>query len=190
MADIRSFSVTHRSHALTLGCTGMLSAAGMGLEDDGFVVSYLSRSGRLPKRSNGTAYTCDWGHEAALRRAAHEAVLRHGVPKLVVAWTHSVSQALSLARCLSSPTSNIRFHHILGSSVRDPARKDALSRIQLSFSDLPGINWHAICLGFMRSNGQSRWLSHEEISEGTLKAIRLETPIYTIGQTAPWKYRP
>ena len=120
----------------------------------------------------------------------HEAVLRHGIPKLVLAWTHSVSQALGLARCLSSPTSDIRFHHVLGSSVRDPSRRDAVARIQLGFSELPGIHWHAICLGFKRMNGQSRWLLHSEISEGALKAIELAAPVYTIGQTAPWKHRP
>ena len=185
-----SKSAAERRHTLTLGCTGMLSDAARGLERDGYAVSYLCRSGRLPDGSGGKAYSCDWAQETSIRRAAHEAIEESGVSEIVLAWSHSVGQVLSLARAMSSPAQSIRFHHVLGSSVNDPKRKDALARIRLSFSDLPGIDWHAVCLGFVREGKTSRWLTHEEISGGALSAIRLKTPVYTIGQTAPWKFRP
>ena len=189
MADTRS-SDDPRPHALTLGCTGMLAGTARGLETDGYSVSYLSRGGNLPKGSDGTSHICNWESATSLQAAVRGAIEAHGLPELVLAWAHTVGPALDLARQLSSPSQTIRFHHVLGSSVRDPSRKDALRRIKLGFDQLPGIDWRAICLGFVRESGTSRWLSHDEISSGALSAIRLATPVYTIGQTAPWKLRP
>ena len=189
MADIRSSSQMP-PHALTLGCTGMLAGAALGMEADGLAVSYLSRSGKLPGGAKGTSHTCNWESETSLRNAVRDAIDAHGVPEIVLAWAHSVGPVMNLARQLSSPAQSIRLHHVLGSSVRDPSRKDALARIRLGFDQLPGIDWRAVCLGFVREAGQSRWLSHEEISAGALAAVQLRSPVYTIGQTAPWKLRP
>ena len=189
MADIRSSSDA-RPHALTLGCTGMLAGAAKGLEADGYAVSYLSRSGNLPNGADGTSHICNWESATSLQTAVRGAIERHGVPEIVLAWAHTIGPVLNLARHLSSPEHSVRLHHVLGSSVRNPARKDALSRIKLGFDQLPGIDWRAICLGYVRESEQSRWLTHLEISSGALSAIRLRSPIYTIGQTAPWKHRP
>jgi len=188
MADIRSSSA--RPHALTLGCTGMLAGAALGFEADGYAVSYLSRSGKLPESSSGTSHICNWESETSQHAAVRSAIDGYGIPKLVLAWAHSVGPVLALARQLSGSAQEIQFHHVLGSSVRNPNRKNALARIRLGFTELPGIHWHAICLGFVREGEGSRWLTHSEISGGALEAMRLRTPIYTVGQTAPWKHRP
>lgn len=184
------FSKLRKPHALTLGCTGMLAGAATGLEADGYAVSYLNRSGRIPEAASGTSHLCNWESATSLQAAVRSAIDAHGIPELVLVWSHTVGPVLNLARQVSSPTADIRLHHVLGSSVRDPARKDTLARIQLGFSELPGIRWHAVCLGFVRERDGSRWLTHQEISEGALAAVRLKTPVYTIGQAAPWKYRP
>ena len=189
MAVTRSSSKL-QPHVLTLGCTGMLAGTALELETDGYAVSYLSRSGKLPSGSSGTSHICDWQSETSLKRAVRDAIDAHGVPEVILAWAHSVGPVLELARQVSNPSQTIRLHHVLGSSVSDPSRKDTLSRIRLGFEQLPGIEWRAICLGFVREEGRSRWLSHDEISAGALSAIRLKTPFYTIGQTAPWKLRP
>ncbi len=168
----------------------MLAGAALGLEADNYTVSYLSRSGHLPDRSSGTSHKCNWESETSLRDAVKGAIDSHGIPEVVLAWAHSVSPVLKLAQNLSAPTHTIQFHHVLGSSVSNPSQKDALKRIKLGFDELPGIRWHAVRLGFVREDGRSRWLSHQEISAGALRAVQLKTPIYTIGQAAPWKYRP
>ena len=189
MAATQSSS-TQAPHALTLGCTGMLAGAALGLEADGYAVSWLSRSGTLPDGAHGTSHICDWESATSLQAAVRSAIEANGLPEIVLAWAHTVGPVLEIARAISGSTKNVRLHHVLGSSVSDPARKDALARIKLGFDGLPGIDWRAICLGFVRSGETSRWLTHDEISAGALAAIRLKTPIYTVGQTAPWKYRP
>jgi len=187
---VTQFSNTAKPHALTLGCTGMLVGTALGLEADGYAVSYLSRSGTLPNSSSGTAYTCDWENPASLTNAVRNAIEEHGIPNLALAWSHTVGPVLDLAKQLSNTHHTVQLHHVLGSRVQDPTRNNALGRIKQEFTDLPGIAWHAICLGFVRGEAGPRWLTHEEISEGALSAVRLKSPVYTIGQTAPWKDRP
>ena len=179
-----------KPHALTLGCTGMLADAALGLEADGYAVSYLSRSGKRPASSHATSHSCDWNSETSLHAAARDAIIQHGTPQLALVWTHKIGQALRLARAISAPGQSLRFHHVLGSSLSDPSRKNAIERVRLGFSELLGVDWRAIRLGFKRDGNVSRWLTHEEISHGALEAVRLQTPIYTIGQTSPWKLRP
>lgn len=183
-------SSSERPHALTLGCTGMLTGAALGLQADDYTVSYLSRSGRLPGEATGTSHTCSWDNEASLRRAVMEAIEIHGMPKLVLAWAHSVGPVMKLAEYLSNSENVVRFHHVLGSRVSDPSRNNPLKRIKLGFDALPGIQWHAVRLGYVLEHGRSRWLSNDEISSGTLQAVRLKSPIYSVGQIAPWKLRP
>lgn len=189
MADIQS-SNHAQPHLLTLGCTGMLAGAALDLEAGGFRISYLSRSGTRPAGARGTSHACNWESATSLQAAVRSAINTHGMPEIVLAWAHAVGPVLELARQVASPAHTIRLHHVLGSSVRDPARKDTLGRIKLGFDQLPGIEWRAICLGFVREASGSRWLTNDEISDGALSAVRNNTPIYTIGQTAPWKYRP
>ncbi len=52
--------------------------------------------------------------------------------------------------------------------------------------------YREIILGFVyrEENDRSRWLTHEEISEGVLNAIRLQQDRYIIGQIEPWVKRP
>lgn len=45
-------------------------------------------------------------------------------------------------------------------------------------------------LGFRVEDDGSRWLTHEEISEGILAAIADPQPVQVIGTVTPWERRP
>ena len=190
MAATPSSDPAARGHALTLGCTGMLAGAARSLAADGYTVSYLSRRGQLPRDCHGAAYACDWSDPGSVEAAVRQAVEAQGTPSIALVWTHEIGQALALARCLAAPSRTLRFHHVLGSAVSDPARKDTLSRVARSFSALPGMDWRAIYLGFKIEGAHARWLTHDEICAGAYEAVRLAAPIYTIGQTRPWSRHP
>ena len=42
----------------------------------------------------------------------------------------------------------------------------------------------------MREGGRSRWLTHDEISQGVLDAIQVGEDVAIIGTVQPWEERP
>ncbi|MCA1039271.1 hypothetical protein LCM00_07180 [Bacillus infantis] len=64
------------------------------------------------------------------------------------------------------------------------------SREPFNGLDSASLKWMRIILGFRFEEDTARWLTHDEISEGVLKAISLKAPLYTVGVTEPWEKRP
>ena len=68
-----------------------------------------------------------------------------------------------------------------------PGGTDGFSR---QFLGLPGIIYHQVILGFMRTSSGSRWLRNAEISQGVLGAIASKKPLSIVGTIEPWDERP
>jgi hypothetical protein len=45
-------------------------------------------------------------------------------------------------------------------------------------------------LGFVVENGQSRWLTDAEISDGVGRALESDDPVTIVGTVTPWSARP
>src|SRR5690606_3732421 len=52
------------------------------------------------------------------------------------------------------------------------------------------ILYREVIRGFVIDAGRSRWLTHREISQGVLEAIRADRPRSIVGTVTPWPARP
>lgn len=179
-----------RTHILTLGCTGMLAGAVKELARRGCDVSLLSRRpGRLiSKRMH--PFPCDWQDVASVLAATSKAVDALDQPRQALVWCHDKYVAYALARALAPGGETVDYFHVLGSGVSDPARPDRLNRLNDIYKAIQGIDWHAICLGFVIEDETSRWLTHSEICHGVLKMMTNPAAQHVIGTTRPWSAKP
>ncbi|HSY87570.1 MAG TPA: hypothetical protein VLA85_13465 [Verrucomicrobiae bacterium] len=66
-----------------------------------------------------------------------------------------------------------------------------LDRWRAPFAVLPRLDYRIVVLGFViEPDGRSRWLTHDEISAGTVKSLAGATPLSIIGAVTPWSARP
>lgn len=54
----------------------------------------------------------------------------------------------------------------------------------------PRIRYRQVILGFVIEGGRSRWLTHQEISDGVLKAVHQDAAWSVVGTVEPWSMRP
>ncbi|MEP0706706.1 hypothetical protein [Parvibaculum sp.] len=54
----------------------------------------------------------------------------------------------------------------------------------------PDIAYAQVVLGFVRENGASRWLNHEEISAAAIAQMEMPLPRRIAGTLEPWEERP
>jgi hypothetical protein len=187
------------AHALIIGGTGMLREATAHLCKTYKAVSVIGRNRhRLYSliretehyKGNILPVVLDYTNESALLPAVKEAITNYGNISLAAAWVHSTAPGapFRVAELISSYGREFRFFHILGCEHKDPSadnkEKDA------EFKSLPFIKYRKIILGFMMENESSRWLTHEEISAGTVKAIENDMEEYIIGTVTPWDKHP
>lgn len=161
----------------------------------------------------------DYGHAVQLTSRIESARRAWGPISLAVCWVHSdAPQALpTIARMLEEqgrthrpeahtttdtgrrpiPPPPPRLFHLIGSMDTRPAVRAAIERFT---KEHPGIAWRRVLLGFKMTGkgkaggaigaGGSRWLTHEEIWQGTLAAIDNDWVESVIGVVTPWEKRP
>ena len=71
--------------------------------------------------------------------------------------------------------------------MADPERPGLLTRAARAAEGAPSCAYRQIVLGFVLEGEGARWLTHDEISEGVLKAIDEDAGLSTIGVTRPWR---
>lgn len=180
-------------HALIIGGTGMLSDCCVQLAKQGYNLSIIARNeekiDRLKRRiepiQKMTKLLVDYTEKDKLRTAIRKAIQIHGPVSLVVSWIHSTApQAPQVViNEVSASGEPFRFFHILGSSSDPVAYKEALA--------LPSQgHYRSVLLGFIKEKEGSRWLTHDEISNGVGEAIVNDEPFNTVGQVEPWEERP
>ncbi|WCH45748.1 short-chain dehydrogenase [Lysinibacillus sp. OF-1] len=97
---------------------------------------------------------------------------------MVIAWIHSYAETV-----LESIASEISGIWILGSSANLNEIKDKIHLLEIT-------HYRQVQLGFIMENGQSRWLTHKEISQGVIDAIQYDRSINIVGTLQPWEQRP
>ena len=179
-------------HALVIGGTGMLSKVSLWLAANGYHVSVIGRNQEKMQRllstdacaSNMTPVLVDYTNNKELSKQLRQIQKLNGNIDLVVAWVHATGENVipCLTNCISD-SEQWKLFHVNGSSAK-------LDNIIKNMSVPENVEYHQIQLGFILENGNSRWLLHDEISNGVIQAIT-EGEIKTIiGTIEPWEKRP
>jgi len=180
---------------LFIGGTGMLQKACSHLIENKFKLTIVGRNeNRLQYFKDNyplaeiQLYKVDYTNENSFLTIIQKDVIENGNYSTVVCWMHSSGTTAleKLITLLNKSSTAVKFYHILGSyDSRKPADNSILKHI-----DTKRIDYRKIVLGFVHENGRSRWLSHQEISEGTTAAIESNSKAFVIGQVEPWHLRP
>jgi hypothetical protein len=154
--------------ALVLGGTGMLAGVAAALLDDDWYVVLPSRRRPSTPITNGHTrgahwIKADWGLPTVLTEAAREAL--GGPADLLVAWVHREVRAgvlRAVAPLLKTDAPVVEVH---GSASANPVGgcPDPV---------LTGHPTQQVVLGYVRHAGRTRWLTHQEISDGVLDAVK------------------
>lgn len=180
-------------HALVVGGTGMLANVSLWLLENGYHVSVIARNaGRMDKliektsfKRNLTPLLVDYKNSDELQKRVQSAIKQNGQINLVVAWIHSIAEnALStIVTEVSNNNHQWELFHVLGSSSN-------VDQIKKVFPVPENCLNYQIRLGFVMEETYSRWLTHQEISEGVIEAIKKKEKVRILGQLEPWKKRP
>ena len=187
------------SHALVIGGTGMLKDASLWLSEKYDSVSVVGRSEKrlqslvaAAEMNNAMIHplAIDYRNGSGLRRKVEEALSRHGEISLVLSWIHSTApEAHSvIAELLAKQRTECEWYDLLGSAAADPT--SSISDNAVAFKRWSSILYRSIVLGFIIENGNSRWLTHAEISGGVIHSMQNKLPSSVIGQVHPWSKRP
>lgn len=179
-------------HALVIGGTGMLSKVSIWLAANGYHVSVIGRNQEKMQRllssaesySQMTPVLVDYTNNEELAKQLGHIQRLNGDIHLVIAWIHSTGKNVipCLTKCISD-AEPWKLFHVNGSSSNLDNIKKAI--------DVPeNVEYHQIHLGFILENGNSRWLVHDEISDGVIHAFTEGKIKHIIGTIEPWEKRP
>ncbi|MBY0445629.1 MAG: hypothetical protein K2Q15_10525 [Burkholderiales bacterium] len=182
-------------HTLIIGGTGMLAQASLYLMERSSAVSLFARTqhsldrlqAQTPSNVNIHFESINYYDTERFQQAIRNALSRFGAPDIVLAWFHEDEMALDLARQLSATGKTIHFFQVLSSASTSP--DSSLTDARHQFDVLP-IHLHQIVLGFAYSENQSRWLTHDEISSGVIKAFKDAEKLCIVGTIEPWSDQP
>ncbi|MBM7839647.1 NAD(P)-dependent dehydrogenase (short-subunit alcohol dehydrogenase family) [Alkalihalobacillus xiaoxiensis] len=177
-------------HALVFGGTGMLAKTTSWLAEqaDHTVVfaRNKSRAGRISKKVS--AIELDYTETEALKALIIKAIEENGPVDLVHTWIHGTApkgMATIVTTVNQLQDQSWRLIHVKGSS-------ESRESIDHPFEAAANrqVFYQEVKLGFEIENNQSRWLTHQEIADGTMEAISTSVESYTIGTLTPWEKRP
>ncbi|TDV42587.1 hypothetical protein [Actinophytocola oryzae] len=154
--------------ALVLGGTGMLAGVAAALlDDDWYVVLPSRRRPRIPATNGDNRrphwVQADWSVPTALADSVKDAL--GGPADLLVAWVHREVRTgvlRAVAPLLADGAPVVEVH---GSASANP----------VGGCPDPVLDSHAtqqVVLGYVRHAGRTRWLTHREISDGVLEAVK------------------
>jgi hypothetical protein len=188
--------MTIAAHALVVGGTGMLSGLCLRLAEDGWGVCVLARNASAfaarTKRDNLAGFNCDYTDAPALDRALDDILERASTVRLVAAWIHPTAPdaARRIGARFARPGATLRFVHVLGSAVADPARPERLEALRERVAAGLALDYAQAVLGFVVEGGGSRWLTDSEISAGVYDAALSARGLSIVGTVEPWSARP
>ena len=181
-------------HALVVGGTGMLAGVSLWLAEKRYHVSVIARNenrmNTLISRASSpfsiTPLFIDYSDENRLRKEMQRTSKQNGPPQLIIAWIHSTGRnALGIIAEEASKVGgkNGKLYHVISSSTN---LEEAVKSVEIPV----GCLYRQIQLGFVIENGDSRWLTHEEIASGIIDAIRHDKLLHIVGTVEPWDRRP
>ena len=158
--------------ALVVGGTGMLSGVVAELVRDGcHVVVPSRRYAPIPLDLPGSAtdgrralwVEADWAAPESFAERAEKAL--GGKAELLVAWVHDAYRDDVLAAITPLLATDAAVVEVRGSSAAQSVGRELEP-------SLPAHQTQLVVLGFVRDGEGTRWLTHREISEGVLDAVR------------------
>ncbi|MCK6205821.1 hypothetical protein KZX50_10265 [Bacillus infantis] len=180
-----------KKHALVIGGTGMLKRVIESLCKEGFHVSAMGRSHdhffkmmeEISVPGDVSFIQADYYSPVQFQEGLIQAVLDRGTFDLAAVWMRSdASDSFQwLLQYIAKDDKFTELYEIKGSHA---------SREPFKGLETSSLKWMRIILGFRFEGEKARWLTHEEISEGVLKAISLKASLFTAGVTEPWEKRP
>lgn len=160
------------SSALTLGMTGMLRGALDAVIAQSHHTWVLSRhaeetlADNSPPRS--TALNVDFDDSALFHQTISSTIDLASID-LAVLWVHNPGLKTLFSLLERFAHQPMRVVHIAGSAAGDPKRQAA--RIAEKITLGPQCHYCPVILGAMPTPSGRRWLTHEEICSGTIRAI-------------------
>ena len=155
--------------ALVVGGTGMLSGVVAELVRDGWHAVVPSRryapipADLPPSEQQALWVEADWATPESFAERAGKAL--GGTADLLVAWVHDayrVDVLRAIAPLLSATAVVVE---VRGAAAAQPDSGEPEP-------SLPAHETQLVVLGFVRDGDSTRWLTHREISEGVLDAVR------------------
>lgn len=176
-------------HVLVIGGSGMLSGVVKWLSEACYSVSVVGRTKKKMRNvlvhKNVKPIYVDYQNSINLNEAVKNHISVYGAFDVVVAWIHSSGKYVlhEVMRTITIHKNNIPLYHIIGSSSN-------LERVKNEASAPVNCIYHQIQLGYISTASKNRWLTHKEISEGVIQAIKHQKRTFTIGTVDNWENRP
>lgn len=182
-------------HVLVVGGTGMLKDVSIHLNKHGNHTSVIGRTDQnlaslrssLVYQDNFTPLALDYRDDESLKTSLNEIQSKYGQIKKVISWISTTSpNALQLIiEEVEKRNEGTRWNlfHVLGS-------RSKLADVKAKVAPPPNCEYRQIKLGFIIKDHSSRWLTHEEISQGIIKGIENDDLITIVGTLDPWEKRP
>lgn len=179
------------NHALVIGGSGMLAGSVLWLAEQGYQVSVVGRNvAKLEKLTSRHPalhpLAADYYDLDRFLSIVQEAVAKRGTFSRVVAWIHQQEEKIlgRLSQELFADPDHVwELFHVLGSS-------SDLAEIEKQLNPPHNCKYHQIKLGFVVEGNRSRWLTHEEISNGVIEGMRTGKNVTIVGTLTPWSKRP
>jgi len=176
-------------HALVIGGTGMLSDVSRWLADTGYHVSVIGRTNGKHRSLNLKASNpqminhllVDYTNYALLEDQVRKAIESLGPISLVVSWTPIRESLEMVSEIVAKQKDQWTLYQIKGS--RRYFEKESLLVPE-------NCEHRSIYLGFIIEDNNSRWLTHQEISEGIIMNIKEERAESIVGTLHPYEKRP
>lgn len=170
--------------ALTIGATGMLHGALEAVTCEAAHTYIVSRNAqeRLNERPLPRTKTLDIDYsDTANFLARLEREIDLSSIDLALIWVHNPGLEALWGLLKQFSNQPMRIVHVAGSAAGDP--KSQTKRIASRITFGPQTQFVPVILGAMPTREGRRWLTHDEICAGTIKAIRSGAP-QMVGQRA------
>jgi NADP-dependent 3-hydroxy acid dehydrogenase YdfG len=179
---------------LIVGGTGMLAGVTKWLNNAGNRTTVIARNSekleyvrslcKYPE--NYRAISLNYEDEENLSQSILNEQRIYGTFDMVIAWIHQTAPKtlrLIISEINTKKKSELIVFHVLGSSsnLREIMKETNISQ---------ECDYHQVQLGFVIENGESRWLTNDEISNGVIHAIIHQEPVTIVGTLEPWSMRP
>jgi hypothetical protein len=184
--------------ALVVGGTGMLAGVVRGLVRAGCRTAVVARNAsRITGVVAGTrdpervlAVPADYTRPDSLKAALDAALMSGERFATAVLWVHRPHRPVVREVVSGLLAADALLVDVLGSAALDPSRERPPAPPSLPES---GVTYRQVVLGFTEGQGGSRWLTHQEISDGVLAAVAdgdRGPATRVVGRVEPWADRP
>lgn len=182
------------TNALIIGGTGMLGGATEWLTEHVDHTTVIARNQtkfqrlqeKLAHPEKLTFLPINYQNNELLKNHIQEMIVKNGPISIVVSWIHSTApEALPtiITTIDSLQTKRWSLYHVTGSSAD-------LSKIKQRLTVPETCDYLQVQLGFIIEQNRSRWLTHQEISNGVIEAIKHKNKVTVVGTLEPWEQRP